>query len=128
MKKLWTIMLAGILTVGTAFLASAQEPADAQAITKKMKEIVIPKLDIDDVVIPEAVKQLAALAKENDKGKTGITITLDPKVSKTIVVELEDLTNISVFDAVAKLCKDKKLSYNVTADGIVLIPAPPKDK
>ena len=128
MKQFWTIMLVGILAAGTAFIASAQESADAQAITKKMKEIVIPKLDIDDVVLPEAVKQLAALAKENDKSKTGITITLDPKVSKTIVVELEDLTNVTVLDAVAKLCKEAKLSYTATADGIVLIPAPPKAK
>jgi len=92
-------------------------------VVQKMQEIKLKKVDIDDLTIDVAVAQIAALSKKYDAEGKGIAISIDPRIPLTTNVELEDIYDITLFDLVGRLCKDDKLSFRTTADGIVLIPA-----
>ena len=105
----------------------AVKPVPASdAVMNKLKQITFPKLDIDDFAIQDAVNQLVVLSKEFDKDKQGVKITVDPAVSPTTNVELEDLANITLFDALTMLCKANKLMLVPSADGVVIAPAKAK--
>lgn len=88
----------------------------------KLHSIVIPKIDFEDIPVPEAVKYLREECKRRDPEGVGINIILNmPPGNENAVVNLI-LTNKTARSAIHFFCYSTKLKCRVEKDTVILEP------
>lgn len=111
-------------------------------ITKKLKEIIIDRIDFEDVSIATAAKYLKERSKEKDPEKVGVNIVLRGKINQPItadgdeileeeVVSNEDegptiqpltmmVDNIPLESAIKYICNQANLKYRIEKYAVVI--------
>lgn len=104
---------------------------DAQAkaqLQQRIKEIIIPKIDFEDVTIDEAVEFLRMKAQEMEpqKGLNFIIIRMDGDRESPVIDELK-LQNATLESLLREFCKQTKHNFVVHEGAIILSPVAEKD-
>jgi hypothetical protein len=109
--------------MGTVFLSEAKEKAnkknDNLALSKKLKSIIIPKIDLEEVTVKTAVRHLYEQSKRLDPKKKGVYIFLVKSEFDKIPVSLVG-HNISLEKAISYICKAAGARYTVTQNSVII--------
>ena len=110
-------------------------------ITKKLKEIIIDRIDFEDVSIATAAKYLKERSKEKDPEKIGVNIVLRGKINQPIAAEGEEpleeevttegegttvqpltmmVDNIPLEAAIKYICNQANLKYRIEKYAVVI--------
>jgi len=104
------------------------DPQVIEAVQNRMREIVIPRLDLDNVTLPEGIAALKRAMIENDPRGTGISmfVQLDgPPLPSSPAAPTDDhdldepritlhLTEVSLENALEALCVESGLKWTLT--------------
>ena len=103
--------------------SNSAEKNENTALTKKLKTIIIPKLDFEKVSVKTAVQTLREQSKKLDPDGVGVIIILG--VSYKAFNRPVDmvLKKKSLYDAIYFLCKSSGLKFWVQKDAVVIIDA-----
>lgn len=93
--------------------------ADGQQMISKMDRIILPKVDLDDSGISEALEYIARLSEKNDPNKRGVVINTNnlPENSDNYRVSLH-LRNIPLSEAIRYVCQQTGLKYQINQDSV----------
>ena len=115
--------------------ASALPPAPGADITPvpseegptmaKAKSIIIPKFDLREANLAEALEALRAKAKEFDPEKKGVNLVVKPGVTSNAQITLS-LSNIPVIEAVHYITGLADLEFEIQPEAIVILPVKAK--
>lgn len=121
--------------------AASDEKLPDGKLLQKLKTIVIPRIDFEDVRLPDAVKYLREQSKKLDPDGIGVNIFLRPPVSPIskatrtsndidAMVDIEDklndvtlnlvLTRKTMLEAIHFMCRAGNLQYRVEKYAIVI--------
>jgi len=107
--------------------ASNESSSGAAYSTEKLRRIIIPRIDFEDVTLEEALHFLRARASELDSleldpAKKGINIvSRGPAISSLRIPELK-LRNVPLAVAIKYICDATKMRYKVDDYAVTLIP------
>ncbi len=112
------IIIICAMLMGTLCFAQSISNPKTIALTNKLSSIIIPKVDIRDANIADAVQIITALAKEHDAKKTGVKIVLMDKKNKSKVIM--SLQQVSLHDLLNYVAQASGLVVEVQDDVVVL--------
>lgn len=107
--------------------ASSESSSGAEYLTEKLRRIVIPRIDFEDVSLEEAIDFLRARSMELDSleldpAKKGINILCrGPAASSARIGQLK-LRNIPIAEAIRYLCDATKMRFRVDDYAVTLVP------
>jgi len=91
-------------------------------LKSKLHTIVIPKIDFEDITVPEAVKWLREECKRRDPGGVGINIQLNIQPDDGSQVVNIILTNKTAGEAILFFCQASFLRCRVEKNTVILEP------
>lgn len=136
-KKIVAVVLMSVLasvgvviaqdTVAIANSAATSNPG-AEAIEKKLKSILIDKVDFKRMDIRDVVQFLSTKSKEFDPEKTGVKFVLQlPPKEELLHREVSiTLDNVSLEDILTYTDQQTNLQYSIEGDTVYLRPAETK--
>jgi beta-lactamase regulating signal transducer with metallopeptidase domain len=111
-----------------AALPPAQEadqtpaPVEEGPAMKKAKAIIIPKIELREATLAEALDFLRMKAKELDPEKTGVNLVLEPGATSDAKITVS-LVNIPLLEALHYVASLANFEYQVQPNAIVVQPS-----
>jgi lipopolysaccharide export system protein LptA len=114
------LITADSLVIDRASVAVAAEPEAESPMEKKLKSIIVPRLEFQDAHIEDALEFFRAVSREADPKRHGVNIVYKPRAGQDNPSVSMSLTQVPLFDAIRFLTEVGGVDFRITDSAVII--------